>query len=334
MQPDRDQIEVFVDGLFRHASPKGFVSLRAFYEGDSAKPFRINPTALSGGLPFLIEAAEHDANRAANHPRAVVFCPPIATFTDKIRAGEQDIAEGLALSVECDSRPYEARVRLEAILGPATVVVRSGGKWIDPETGEIQDKLHLHWRLRVPARGAELQTLKRARDLATRLVGGDPSNKPVCHPIRWPGSWHRKGEPILCSIDTANPDREIDLADALVSLANALGAESVARAERPKQKTNGKDYSGADWASQVHNIISGDSYHGALVSLAAKMLAAGMSDGAAVNLLRAIMDSSTAPHDERWHARYADIPHAVSTGREMLGKAPSEPQAPPARLFM
>jgi hypothetical protein len=36
MQPDREQIEMFVDGLFRHASPKGFVSLRAFYEEGTA----------------------------------------------------------------------------------------------------------------------------------------------------------------------------------------------------------------------------------------------------------------------------------------------------------
>jgi hypothetical protein len=202
MQPDRNQIEVFVDGLFRHASPQGFVSLRAFFEGASTKPFRINPTKLSGGLRFLADVAEDDCYRAANYPEAVVFCPPIAVFADKERARERDIVEGLALSVECDARPREARERLEALLGPATFVVRSGGKWTDPATGEVHDKLHLHWRLQTPARGESLAVLKQARDIAARLVGGDPSNKPVCHPIRWPGSWPRKGEPILCSIDT------------------------------------------------------------------------------------------------------------------------------------
>ena len=111
MQPDRDQIEMFVDGLFRHASPQGFVSLRAFYEEDSAKAFRINPTALSGGLKFLIDVAEDDANRAANHPKPVVFCPPIAVFANKDGARERDIAEGLALSVECDQHPHVATIR-------------------------------------------------------------------------------------------------------------------------------------------------------------------------------------------------------------------------------
>jgi hypothetical protein len=320
MQPDRDQIEIFVDGLFRHASPKGFVSLRAFYEGDATKPFRINPTALSGGLPFLIEAAEDDANRAANHPKPVVFCPPIATFADKKRAREVDIIEGLALSVECDARPHQARAKLEAILGPATIVVRSGGKWTDPATGEIHDKLHLHWRLCAPARLEALPALKKARDMAARLVGGDPSNKPVCHPIRWPGSWHRKGEPILCKIDTANPDCEIELAPALAKLAALCP-------EQPHPKANGQDHSGeaADWASQIHNLISGDSYHAALVSLAAKMVTAGMSDGAAVNLLCGIMDNSTAPRDARWNARYSDIPRAVLTAREKFGGAEAPP---------
>ena len=69
----------------------------------------------------------------------------------------------------------------------------------------------MHWRLAEPAIGNNLSLLNRARKLATALVGGDPSNVPIVHPIRWPGSWHRKGEPRLCEIETADPDREIVL---------------------------------------------------------------------------------------------------------------------------
>jgi hypothetical protein len=201
LEPDRDQVEIFVEALFRYADPRGFVSLRSFYEEDTKKPFRFTPVQLTGGLKFLIEAAVDDALRAASAPKPVVFCPPIATFTSKERAAEKDLLEGLALSVECDQRPQEARAKLEATLGPATLIVRSGGVWIAPD-GATQNKLHLHWRLKSPARGADLTKLKRLRDLAARLVGGDPSNKPICHPIRWPGSWHRKGEPRPCSIET------------------------------------------------------------------------------------------------------------------------------------
>ena len=41
LEPDRNQIEIFVDAIFRHAKA-GFVSLRAFYEGED-KVFRIEP---------------------------------------------------------------------------------------------------------------------------------------------------------------------------------------------------------------------------------------------------------------------------------------------------
>jgi hypothetical protein len=323
MQPDRDQLERFVDGLFRHAT-QGFASIRAFLEGNSAKPFRISAAKVNGaGLKFLIDVAEDDANRAANFPKPVVFCPPIATFVDAEHARERDIVEGLALSVECDSRPLQARRKLESLLGPATMVVRSGGTWIDPETGEFQDKLHLHWRLRIPARGDALKALKQARDLAARAVGGDPSNKPVCHPIRWPGSWHRKGEPILCSIETASPDSEIDLADAVVRLMAAHPGEPKANGKDRFDRTN--DVEDGSWEVNVQGIIRGENYHGALTVLAAKMLRAGMKDGAAVNLLRALMESSAGPRDDRWMARYADIPRGVSTARGKIGGEEASP---------
>ena len=130
LEPDRDQIELFVQALFRHAAPQGFVSVRAFYE-DEEKPSRISPTSLSGGLGFLIDVAEDDARRAVQTPRPIVFCPPIAVFKDRQHARERDITQGLALSVECDQHPQAARQKLEQILGPATVVVRSGGQWLN-----------------------------------------------------------------------------------------------------------------------------------------------------------------------------------------------------------
>jgi hypothetical protein len=207
LEPDRDQFEIFIDAIFRHASPVGIVSLRAFHEEDNPKPFRVTATPLSGDRKFLIDAAEDDARRAANFPKPIVFCPPLATFSNKDRAREKDIAEGLALSVEYDQRPLEAVAKLEQILGRPTVVVASGGKWADPASGQVHDKLHLHWRLRRPATGEDVALLKQARDLAARLVGGDPSNKPVCHPIRWPGSWHRKAEPVMCLIEESHSDR-------------------------------------------------------------------------------------------------------------------------------
>jgi hypothetical protein len=91
MQPDRDQIEILVDAAFRHAGSKGFVSLRWFYEGAAGKKPEIRAVPMSGGLPFLIESAEDCAFRAADHPKPMVFAPPLAVFANQTSAKEADI---------------------------------------------------------------------------------------------------------------------------------------------------------------------------------------------------------------------------------------------------
>jgi RecA-family ATPase len=311
LEPDRDQLEIFINALFRYAGTQGFVSLRAFLEGENKK-FRFSPTSLAGGLTFLIDVAEDDAGRAANYPKPVVFCPPIAVFSTKDTARERDIAHGLALSVELDEHPQLAREQLEQLLGPATIVVRSGGMWTDPSTGKACDRLHLHWRLAKPAQGPDLAKLKQARDWAARFVGGDPSNKPVCHPIRWPGSWHRKATPRLCEIETANPDAQIELNAALAALISVAPAQSTGNGQ------SDPGASGSDWADLVGAIIAGKNLHASLTPLAMKMLRAGMMDAATVRLMRGILEASGADHDERWRSRWDDIPRAVSTARAKL----------------
>ena len=187
------------------------MSLRSFTDDD--KVFRITPVRLTEGHA-LVDEAYNEAARAARASQKVVFCPPVATFsgTDAKRV---NVVDGVALSVELDAHPQAARSRLEELLGPATVVVASGGMWLNPATGELEAKLHVHYRLTRSARGDERELLGKARRLATEIVGGDTSNIPISHPIRWPGSWHRKDEPKLCRIDSLNADREIELAGAL-----------------------------------------------------------------------------------------------------------------------
>ena len=75
----------------------------------------------------------------------------------------------------------ELATTLEAVLGPATIVGESGGEWINDETGEVENKAHLHWRLKQPASTAEAQAmLYEARALATKLVGGDHTATRSC----------------------------------------------------------------------------------------------------------------------------------------------------------
>jgi hypothetical protein len=312
LEPDRDQLEIFVDAIFRHASPQGFVAIRSFFEGQD-KVARLSSAALSGGLRFLMDVAEDDARRAAQNPKPVCFAPPLATFTNKARAREQDLAEGLTISVECDENPHQARATLEELIGPATVVVKSGGSWING--GDAEDKLHLHWRLNKPAALGDLAKLKQARELAAAIVGADPTTAPINHPLRWPGSWHRKAEPRLCRIAAVDPDREIDLDAAL----DALMKAAPHQAKPDDEHTNKNDQE--DWPTLVGNIITGKSYHRSLRSMASSLVGSGCYDGTTVKILRAIMEASTAEHDQqRWQARYDGIPRAVKTAREKYSR--------------
>jgi hypothetical protein len=119
-----------------------------------------------------------------------------------------------------------ARRNLQFVLGPPTVVVASGGHWIDPETGKVEDKLHLHWRCKEPSRStSEHALLKRARALACTFVGADATRIPPAHPLRWPGSWHRKHEPRLARILDLRPDVEIEPAEVVELLEPLIPAQ-------------------------------------------------------------------------------------------------------------
>jgi RepB DNA-primase from phage plasmid len=72
----------------------------------------------------------------------------------------------------------------------------------------------------------------------------------------------------------------------------------------------------SEWNDLITNVITGENYHDTLTVLAAKMLRSGMNAGAVVNLLRALMESSEGPHDDRWKARYLEIQRAVSSAEK------------------
>jgi hypothetical protein len=263
LKADGPSISHFVDALFRYADEHTFASIRAFPDNgrkDETPVVKLG-VPLTGGTWRLVRDAMRHADECANRPEPVVFCPPVATFSSPERAREVDLANGLALSVECDRAPAAARARLEALLGPATVVAASGGTWTDPETGEVEDKLHLHWRLTEPTReAADHARLKRARGLATTLVGGDATNKPPVHPIRWPGSWHRKGAPRLARI-VERAEVEVELTDALERLEEAveaagLGAEAGTGA-RAGETPSGEE---RDTAELISAVLAGADY--------------------------------------------------------------------------
>jgi hypothetical protein len=282
-----------------------------------------------------MEAAEDDARRAANNPKPVVFSPPLATFHPAAngRAREQDLLEAPAFSVELDQKPRAALEALERLLGCATLVIRSGGVWTNPTTGEIEDKLHAHWRLKKPARGADIAKLKQARRLATALIGGDPSNVPVCHPIRWPGSWHRKAEPRLCEIvDSDHLNIELDLDTALTAL----------EAATPKTNGHGGPQESAaafgrgslDWNEAFVDIITGTFFHPTLAPLASRFAARGISEAAAMRALRALLTNTQTSDPIRLARRDTELSKlkdTVRSGYEKFATAAATPTG--AELF-
>jgi hypothetical protein len=237
---DPAQIARFVHAMFPHASEGGFVSVRAFYDDELAKrrhegPFKIRTVRLDGeGLGPVVKAATKLAEEAALAARPVVVCPPLATFLSG-KAAEKDLREGLGLSVEMDERAAEALAKLRPVIGQPTLVVASGGMSTDPETGEVQPKLHAHWRLNEPTQTPdEHALLKRARSLACKLVGADATSNPVVHPIRWAGTLHRKNPdaPRLATIVEENPGSEISLDDVLSELEELESLRGEAGEER------------------------------------------------------------------------------------------------------
>src|SRR5262245_65572059 len=104
-QADRDAVATFVDCLFRYAD--GYVNLRAFHDRkDGAPPLFVEPVRI--GAPDFIERVCERIHEAAAHPEPYVFCPPVCAFTEPSGAAAENLAEGIALSVECDSNPYAA----------------------------------------------------------------------------------------------------------------------------------------------------------------------------------------------------------------------------------
>ena len=163
--PDREMLAQFAGLMFKHARPDGFVSLRLFPDKGSKKekPIDIEPIRIDD--KDFLNVTVIRATQAATWHEPAVFCPPVATFLTSKNAKTDNLCEGPCLSVECDQRPREARPTLEALLGPATAVVESGGEWTNPATGEIEPKVHLHWRLKKPtATKTEHDLLREARD--------------------------------------------------------------------------------------------------------------------------------------------------------------------------
>jgi len=163
----------------------------------------------------------------------------------------------------------------------------------NPETGELEQKLHLHWRLTEPTRDAASHAkLKRCRSMAKDLAGADGTSSPMVHPMRWPGSWHRKGAPRLVRI-VSETEAELDLDEAEQLLREAWSlhrqqhGDTAGKAE-PDEPGEGET---RDSSELISAILTGADYHAPITALSMRYLKGGMADPQVVLTLRGFMDS-------------------------------------------
>ena len=317
---DRAEIGLFVNAMFVHADEGTFVSLRTFSHNAGDPPVDIRGVEINcAGLAPLAQIAFGRARRAARHPEPTVFAPPVATFNNATRAREVDLANGLVLSVEIDADAKAGLALLRGIVGPPTVVVASGGEWTDPDTGEAQPKLHAHWRLAEPTRAPEVHgKLKRARRLATALVvGGDTTNVPIVHPLRWPGSVHRKSTPKLARIVELDEVAEIVLGDALEALEVAAAARGISFTNKHEggEADTGEARATADLIAQV---LTAKAYTGPLTALSARLAGGAVTRPKIIEILQGFMlavpvELRDGDQPGRWQSRYDGIPRMAAS---------------------
>jgi RecA-family ATPase len=141
-----------------------------------------------------------------------------------------------------------------------------------------------------------------------RLIKADASGNNAVRYCRLPIGRNTKGgaaHEVRTTVWT--PDQRLTLDDA----ASVFGIDLSALEPRQLAPAAPASASEPDWAGLVQQVVTGEAYHGPLLSLSAKLAASGAGGGAIVNLLRGLMDAAPDRSD-RWQSRYHEIPRMVS----------------------
>jgi hypothetical protein len=329
---DRDQIAKFVLTLFRYAPAGSYVQMRAFRDDRDGtwRPDLWSAPQVSPGLEAVIEGAFSLASLAAAAPVPVVFAPPIVALRSPSSAAEGDVAAGLVLTVECDANPAGALRALIPQLGNPTVMMESGGLWTDPG-GVAYPKVHLHWVLSRPTTTPdEHSVLKATRRLAQRIAQSDGTAVPLVHPLRWPGSWHRKGTPRMARIVHHEPTRELDLFRAHHFLERAVGpTDDLPRSNQsasPRRPVEFADLAAA-LAALPNADLPWDEWN--RIAMAAWSATAGSPEGLAafVEWSSKSPKHSAAACEARWRHFFTSPPDRIGAGTIFYLAAPHVPPA-------
>jgi hypothetical protein len=125
-------------------------------------------------------------------------------------------------------------------------------------------------------------------------------------------------------------------ADCMLSLADAAAVFGIDVDELRKIK----EAAPADAKSSIYdgqadllrltasNIVRGERLHESINEMAFSLVACGTHPGTVVSTLRGLMESSLVAKDDRWKARYDDIPRSVTTAVDKLkDRTESDPDA-------
>lgn len=213
---------------------EGFVPVRLIPEKGTApaKPWT-DYLAVNEGLDVALCKLAHRA-WAASRGLFIVPC----TVNETGSARSEDIAETCVIPVDLDLGPIQAKQdHLERILGPASLVVASGGL-----TESRERKLHLYWRLTEAARGDDLHLIERLRQSIVEAVGADASFRRLTQPIRAAGSVHGKFGVHTPVQILATEGGEYDLGDLAEQIASLRPFPGLASSTRtPNQRVRFED---------------------------------------------------------------------------------------------
>jgi hypothetical protein len=160
------------------------------------------------------------------------------------------------------------------------------------------------------------------------------------HPItrgmyQWSGG--NPGDTKRAELPAITVEEARALVDDIVSLTEDRSYQRARKPENNSGKSRSNRFAGSvdaptgidQWAHLQANIISGRALHDSIRDLAIRLVMSGMSGGAAVNMLRGLMEQSEAPRSKRRQARYDDIPRAVSSAERLSREDDEQKPTPP-----
>lgn len=213
--------------------------------------------------------------------RAAFFLPGVVQGNG---TGKKDVLSLPAIVVDFDKgNPDESLRATEKLLGPATIVVQSGGRT------EHGPKLHAYWTIGGSAsEDAGVSLACRVREALALRFGGDPAFKQAAQVIRVPGSIHFKGVPTLVQLRTVRPEAVYSLAELAARVPDA----------RPAPASNPFDFTGdAAPRSDVERVLTAPVHEGGVDDIT-RFEAAGKAIG---HFIRMVREGRMTP-DEAWQA--------------------------------